>query len=187
MDDYESRSIPLDVFVIDMDWHTKDNWSGFTFDPHLFPFPEDSMGYLNAKGLFVTLNLHDASGVNNWDAMFQELVEFTGKGGAVNKITDKTVPMNLVNASVTYAVEDIVLGDLIKNKHVSFWWIDWQQGGAQGGMTGYKQNPTIWLVMALEPHVLPPISCFAASTSSVSDCSCTRTNTLSAAASDVAQ
>ena len=145
MDDYESRSIPLDVFVIDMDWHTKDNWSGFTFDPHLFPFPEDSMGYLNAKGLFVTLNLHDASGVNSWDAMFQELTEFTGKGGAVNKITDKTVPMNLVNASVTYAVEDIVLGDLIKNKHVSFWWIDWQQGGAQGGMTGYKQNPTIWL------------------------------------------
>jgi hypothetical protein len=28
--DYESREIPLDVFVIDMDWHTKDNWSGFT-------------------------------------------------------------------------------------------------------------------------------------------------------------
>ena len=32
VDDYESRQIPLDVFVIDMDWHTKDNWSGFTFD-----------------------------------------------------------------------------------------------------------------------------------------------------------
>ena len=143
--DYESREIPLDVFVIDMDWHTKDNWSGFTFDPHLFPFPEDDMGYLNAKGLFVTLNLHDASGVNSWDAMFAKLTEFTGKGGAINKITDQTVPMNLVNATVTYAVEDIVLGDLINNKHVSFWWIDWQQGGAQGGMTGYKQNPTIWL------------------------------------------
>ena len=78
VDDYESRDIPLDVFVIDMDWHTKDNWSGFTFDPHLFrkytrhppvacgvwafsdgllmiaAFPEDDMGYLNAKGLFAT-------------------------------------------------------------------------------------------------------------------------------------
>ena len=59
------------------------------------------MGYLNAKGLFVTLNLHDASGVNSWDAMFDKLTEFTGKGGAINKITDKTVPMNLVNATVT--------------------------------------------------------------------------------------
>lgn len=28
VEDYESRRIPLDVFVIDMDWHTKDNWSG---------------------------------------------------------------------------------------------------------------------------------------------------------------
>lgn len=61
------------------------------------------MGYLNAKGLFVTLNLHDASGVNSWDAMFDKLTEFTGKGGAINKITDKTVPMNLVNATVTCA------------------------------------------------------------------------------------
>jgi alpha-glucosidase (family GH31 glycosyl hydrolase) len=25
--DYESRDFPLDVFVIDMDWHTKDDWS----------------------------------------------------------------------------------------------------------------------------------------------------------------
>ena len=40
--------------------------------------------------------------------------------------------MNLVNKTVTYAVEDIVLGDLIKNKHISFWWIDWQQGGSAG-------------------------------------------------------
>jgi alpha-glucosidase (family GH31 glycosyl hydrolase) len=37
-DDYGSRSIPLDVFVLDMDWHTKNGWSGFTFDEHLFPY-----------------------------------------------------------------------------------------------------------------------------------------------------
>ena len=73
------------------------------------------------------------AGVNSWDGMFDKLTAFTGTGGAVNKITDKTVPMNLVNASVSYAVEDIVLGDLLDNKHVAFWWIDWQQGGAMGG------------------------------------------------------
>jgi hypothetical protein len=28
------------------------------------------------------------------------------------------------------------LGDLINKKHISFWWIDWQQGGDKGGMTG---------------------------------------------------
>ena len=138
--DYESRDIPLDVFVIDMDWHTKDDWSGFTFDPHLFPYAEDDMGYLNAKGLAVTLNLHDASGVNHWDAMFKPLIDYLGMPA-----DSKKVPMNLVNSTVAYAVEDIVLGDLIKNKNIAFWWIDWQQGGNAGGMTYHKQNPTIWL------------------------------------------
>ena len=140
VDDYETRDIPLDIFVIDMDWHTKDDWSGFTFDPHLFPDAADAMGYLKAKGLIVTLNLHDASGVNDWDAMFPELMKQVG-----GDLSSKKVAMNLINASVTYAVEDIVLGDLINDKNVAFWWIDWQQGGSQGGMTGDKQNPTIWL------------------------------------------
>ncbi len=31
------------------------------------------------------------------------------------------VPFNIVNATVAYAVEDIVLGDLINNKGVAFW------------------------------------------------------------------
>lgn len=39
------------MFVIDMDWHTKDNWSGFTFDSHLFPYPADTMDYLHALGM----------------------------------------------------------------------------------------------------------------------------------------
>jgi hypothetical protein len=51
----------------------------------------------------------------------------------------------LLNATVAYAVEDIVLGDLLYNKSIDFWWIDWQQGGTAGGMTGLKQNPTMWL------------------------------------------
>lgn len=84
------------------------------------------MAFLNAKGLYSTLNLHDASGVNDWDAKFPELVKYLGLPA-----DSKTVPMNLVNATVAYAVEDIVLGDLIRNKHVSFWWIDWQQVGSR--------------------------------------------------------
>lgn len=98
------------------------------------------MQYLKAMGLPVTMNLHDASGVNNWDAMFPALVQYLGLPP-----TSTVVPFNIVNATVAYAVEDIVLGDLLYNKSVAFWWIDWQQGGSAGGMTGYKQNPTIWL------------------------------------------
>ena len=44
IDDYESRRLPLDVLVTDMNWHSKNDWSGFTFDTHLFPFPADTYG-----------------------------------------------------------------------------------------------------------------------------------------------
>ena len=57
------------------------------------------------------------------------------------------------NTTYTFGVEDVVLGDLESARiggsaadgGMDFWWIDWQQGGSQGGMTGDKQNPTIWL------------------------------------------
>jgi len=30
---------------------------------------------------------------------------------------------------------------------MTFWWIDWQQGGEEGGCTGLAQNPTIWYAL----------------------------------------
>ena len=44
------------------------------------------MGYLKAKGLIVTLNLHDASGVNSWDAMFPELMKQVGGDPSSKKV-----------------------------------------------------------------------------------------------------
>ena len=44
--DYQTRSIPLDVFVLDMDWHTKNDWTGYSWDTRLFPYPADTMASL---------------------------------------------------------------------------------------------------------------------------------------------
>jgi hypothetical protein len=67
------------------------------------------------KGLAITMNIHDASGVNNWDAMFPALVNYLGLPSDT-----AVVPFNLVNATVAYAVEDIVLGDLLYNVSTSW-------------------------------------------------------------------
>lgn len=45
-----SRGLPLDVFILDMDWHTKNDWTGYTFDAHLFPNASDSMAWLKHNG-----------------------------------------------------------------------------------------------------------------------------------------
>ncbi len=64
----------------------------------------------------------------------------------LNPSTTTTIPMDLVTYSPNYlySLEDLVLQP-VEHDGVDFWWIDWQQGGAQGGCTGEKQNPTVWL------------------------------------------
>ena len=51
----------------------------------------------------MTLNTHDAQGVNPWDDKFAELVDFLGLPANTS-----AVPLNLVNATVAYAVSDLV-------------------------------------------------------------------------------
>ena len=53
------------------------------------------------------------------------------------------IPFSMVNKTYVYALEDIVLGN-VSQAGMDFWWIDYQQGGTQGGCQGLKQNPTIW-------------------------------------------
>ena len=40
----------------------KNGWTGWTFDKQLFPYPEDTLGYLKSRGLLTAANLHDALG-----------------------------------------------------------------------------------------------------------------------------
>ncbi len=68
------------------------------------------------------------------------------------------VPFNIVNATVAYAVEDIVLGDLLYNKSVDFWWIDWQQGGYAGGMVRLRRSSLTFF--SAPPPSFPPSGCF---------------------------
>ena len=78
--DIRSHSIPMDVMVIDMDWHDiwtlrrgkdapKDEfgqrigWTGYTWQKELFPDPESTLAKLHAMNLKTSLNLHPASGI----------------------------------------------------------------------------------------------------------------------------
>jgi hypothetical protein len=136
---HDDLAIPLDVFVLDMNWHQKNDWTGFTFDQHLFPYPADTMAALHALGLGITVNVHDNSGINSFEKQFQPLAQALGLPPS-----QTNAAFNLLNDTWAYAVEDIVLNDILR-QGVDFFWIDWQQGGSQGGLSGDKQNPTMWL------------------------------------------
>jgi alpha-glucosidase (family GH31 glycosyl hydrolase) len=140
---YEQHSLPLDVVVLDMNWHTKDRWTGYSWDDHLFSQHSDAISYMKHRQLAVTMNLHDAEGVHSHETHYPEMCR------AIAKLqdTNETINFSIVNSTIAYALEDTILWPLEKNG-VDFWWIDWQQGEGEkgeGGAAGNKQNPTIWL------------------------------------------
>ena len=137
---FEQYTLPLDVFVLDMNWHTKNDWTGYSFDRRLFQTSRDAVAYLKARGLAVTLNLHDANGVNPWEEKYSDMCR------AMKSCTDgERIEFSIVNQTTMYALEDVVLQPLEEKDGVDFWWIDWQQGEeGPGGAAGGKQNPTIW-------------------------------------------
>jgi hypothetical protein len=137
---FEQHALPLDVFVLDMNWHTKNNWTGYSWDGHLYSPSADAVAYLKSRNLGVTLNLHDANGVHYWETQYSAMCAAVGQDASQEHV----VPFSIVNSTIMYALEDYVLKPL-EDDGVDFWWIDWQQGETgPGGAAGGKQNPTIW-------------------------------------------
>jgi len=145
--DFEQRGLPLDVLVLDMNWHTKEDWTGYSWDTTLFPQPKDILSWVHHKGVSVAANLHDADGVQAYEAKHAAAAAAMGLPGSTESLA-----FTLTNQSYVYALEDVVLR-AIEDDGMDFWWIDWQQGEDKGntgqdGRPDQKMNPTIWTAKA---------------------------------------
>lgn len=150
---FRENSTPLDVFVIDMDWHLNKQqlqaasdvdqsgqtlgWTGYTWNKLLFPDPAAFLARLHADGLKTSLNLHPASGVQPWEAAYPQMARAMGIDPATKKyvpfdITDKKFATNYMN----------LLHHPLEKEGIDFWWIDWQQ---QPTTSVPGVNPTWWL------------------------------------------
>jgi alpha-glucosidase (family GH31 glycosyl hydrolase) len=91
---FDRYKIPLDVLVIDMDWHpteklyvdgwvkaktdlsgSRRGWGGYTWDRTIFPNPEGFLKWTAEKQLKITLNLHPASGIPYIDEKYSEFAK----------------------------------------------------------------------------------------------------------------
>jgi alpha-glucosidase len=119
---FDERRIPIDVMVVDMDWHLE-GWTGYTWDKCYFPDPDDFLKWLKARDLKISLNLHPAEGVAKFEEAFPAMARAMqldpGKADrVVMDITDK----KYVDAYFKH------LHHPMEKKGVDFWWMDWQQG-----------------------------------------------------------
>ncbi|MBN1437241.1 MAG: DUF5110 domain-containing protein [Sedimentisphaerales bacterium] len=118
---FNRYQVPLDVMVIDMDWHLS-GWTGYTWNPRYFPNPKRFIAWLKEQGLKVTLNLHPADGVARHEAAFPAMVKAMG----LPLKKTKQVPFDLTNRRYMQAYFKY-LHHPHERLGVDFWWMDWYQ------------------------------------------------------------
>ena len=127
IDNFNTYQIPLDVLVVDMDWHYtekgKGGWTGWTWNRDLFPNPQGFLKYLKQNDLKITLNLHPADGVAAYEENYTEMAKEMG----VDPETKKTIPWVNSDKKFIRSMFKNILGPMEKDG-VDFWWLDWQQG-----------------------------------------------------------
>jgi len=126
VDKFHAYDIPLDVLVVDMDWHYTDEgrggWTGWTWNKSIFPNPGKFMDYLKDEGLKVTLNLHPADGFDHWEECYPALAESLGKDPASK---DRIEWINSDKQFMTNMFDKVM--HPMQKEGVDFWWLDWQQ------------------------------------------------------------
>ncbi len=153
VNEFSNHSVPLDVLVVDMDWHqTFDlrwskrvldqagqmkGWTGYTWNKILFPDPKEFLHWCHKKDLKVVLNLHPASGIQPWEKSYPAMARAMG----VDPSTQKYIPFDPTDKKFAENYFKLVLGPLEK-EGVNFWWIDWQQWDTT---KIHNLNPTWWL------------------------------------------
>jgi alpha-glucosidase len=151
---FRENDTPLDVLVIDMDWHIsreqlqamgeKDQsgeglgWTGYTWNKVLFPDPDAFLKKIGEEGLKTTMNLHPASGIQPWEAAYPAMARAMGVDPAMKKY----IPFDPTDKKWATSYLDLVLHPLEK-QGIDFWWLDWQQQPMMTKLPGVAN--TWWL------------------------------------------
>ena len=127
IDNFHAYKIPLDVLVVDMDWHYtepgKGGWTGWTWNRDLFPNPEKFLSYLKQNDVKITLNLHPADGVASYEESYVPMAKDLG----IDPQSKQTIPWVNSDKNFINSMFKNILTPMEKDG-VDFWWLDWQQG-----------------------------------------------------------
>ena len=119
---FDTMKVPVDVMVVDMDWHLP-GWTGTTWDRRFFPEPAEFLKRMKQLDLAVTLNLHPAEGVARHEEQFPAMAKAMG----LDPRKVDRVPFDCTDPRFMEAYFKL-LHHPHEKQGVDFWWMDWQQG-----------------------------------------------------------
>ena len=150
---FHRSDVPLDVLVVDMDWHNtfelrwqgqpldqagqRLGWTGYTWDRAYFPDPDAFLGWVHRQGLHTTMNLHPASGIQPHEAQYPAMARAMG----IDPATKQYVPFRIEDQHFAESYFADVIHPL-ERQGVDFWWLDWQ---AWSNTSIPDLSPTWWL------------------------------------------
>lgn len=127
--DAERYAVPMDVVIMDMDWH-KAGWTGWSWNKNLIPDPEELISYMHKHRIRTALNLHPADGVSSHEDYYNEMKKELGYPDDYTS----TLPWAVEDYDYYKAIFKCFLRKYEK-MGVDFWWLDWQQHLLVNNMT----------------------------------------------------
>ena len=121
VEEYRQHDCPLDVAVLDMEWHTE-GWGGYDWDTQFFPDHPDTLHQLHQRGVQIAANLHPAGGVGKDQSRFHAMCTATGTSQKKDKVAFDCTNTAFMDA---YFSE---LHHPHEQAGIDLWWMDWQQG-----------------------------------------------------------
>ncbi len=161
--EYKEHDFPLDILVIDMDWHHQDwqtpegdphrttygfghaggnmGWTGYSWNTNLIPDPAELLSYIKKEGLAVTLNDHPADGVRSCEDCYPEFARLMG----LDAEKGENIPFMCGDPKYMDAFFKAAL-EPNEAMGVDFWWLDWQQDYLMPHVPGVKGQKVLpWL------------------------------------------
>ena len=129
----ESNDIPMDVIIMDMDWH-KSGWTGWSWNTTLIPHPRQLITYFHNHGLKTALNLHPSDGVKSSEDNYRAMANALGDNSG-QTLKWKVEDYNYMNALFNNVIRPH------EREGIDFWWLDWQQA-LTVGKHGQEKNYT---------------------------------------------
>ena len=123
---FRELGIPLDILVIDVDWHLY-GWTGYDWNPDYFAQPEEFLAWCREQGLHTTLNDHPGI-VPAADSHYVEAATKIG----LDKIDEREAAgFDFTMKNHAEVFMDVLHLPLL-DQGADFWWIDGAVAGPMG-------------------------------------------------------